>query len=129
VQWEKLQVDELGAALAKSNPQLQVLTAFLTMLPVAAFVEDKKGRVLFANAPAQTVWKTHNVIGKTITALFENRKLDPVMRRAEKHVLREMAAYVTSNIGENPHFFILLFPVADADGEVLLGGLVVKTHG
>ena len=99
------------------------------MLPVAAFVEDKRGRILFANTTAKTLWKTHNVIGKSIAFLFENRKLEFAIRRAEARALREMAAQISSNLRDGAHFFLMLFPVIDSEGEVLLVGLVVRTHG
>lgn len=131
MEWEKVSIDELGAALNLTNPELHTLTGFLAMLSVPAFVKDKKGRVLFLNKKAQQEWKVSasDAIGKTVASLTGSRELEYSIKRNEARVLRHMSGYVFNLVNKDAHLFTLLFPVADSDGDVLIAGLVMKTHG
>lgn len=128
--WEKLDETELAKAARTTNGVLQIVTEFLAMLPVPAFVKDKRGRLIFLNAAAERLWKTkaHTAIGKTFSQLAYWKCSDAVVRAGDRLVLLEQATHVVGSVNSMPHCFMLLFPVLDADGDALIGGIAVQTH-
>lgn len=131
MRWEKVLPHKLAAATEENNPNFHILRGFFSLLPVAAFIADKKGRLLFLNEHAQREWKTRReiAIGRTIASLIGNRQLERELADCTACALREMSGCVSSHISEDPHLFTLIFPVTDSNGEVLVAGLVVKTNG
>lgn len=131
MEWEKLRAGEIDHAVRAADGTFQVVSSFLALLPVPAFVKDKSGRLLYLNARAEALWKlkSHEAAGKTIPEIFGKEELGAIVRECDRRVLRDRAAHVSGNISSSPHFFTLLFPMIDGEGNRLLGGIVVKTHG
>ena len=101
------------------------------MLPVAAFVQDTKGRLLFLNEKAQLDWKTkaRSAIGQPIGTVIGSREIERGVTRNITDVIRSMSGQVASHLSGNPHLLTLMFPVVDSGGDVVIAGLAVMTHG
>jgi PAS domain-containing protein len=108
------------------------ITSFLAMLPIAAFVKDRKGRLLYLNAAAEKLWKVKakEVLGKTLWQV-----LDLSERQAKANdlkVLQQKAAQLSVHRAppaRSPLRSILEFPIVDVAGRRLLGGVMVQWDG
>ena len=133
--WEKIPTKDLPAAVIdSSNGSLLLITSFLGMLPVAAFVKDKRGRMLYINPAAAKLWKTtyQNALGKTLPELIGDATPEFVAQVAleDRHALGHKSGYVGSFfISDRLHLFKLIFPVMDAEHRSVLCGIVVAQNG
>lgn len=129
MEWEKVSTPLLAAVIEQEGLHFHSVLGFTAMLDATAFVEDKRGRVLWLNPKAQKEWGvTHEqAIGKTLAAILGKRDLDLAINRNVAQVLRYMAANVSAHLNEDPHLFLLMFPILDPDGDTLIAGFAVKT--
>lgn len=126
--WEGVPDAELAAKVKEGNGGFRLVTAFLQLLPVPAFVKDKRGRLLFLNSAARKLWKLRGDqgIGWTVAQLFKNPELDLIERASDRQTLRVGAAWVTAYLKSDPHFYTLAFPALDSDDDTLLGYILVR---
>jgi hypothetical protein len=127
VHWEGVPDAELAAKAKEGNGGFRIVADFLQLVPAPAFVKDKRGRALFLNSRARTLWKVRSDkgIGQSLAQLFKNPALDIMDRAADREVLRSVSARVTAHIHNKPHFFTLTFPFLDTGEDMLLGVILV----
>lgn len=128
MRWERVSAANLKAELERANCDFHLMTSFLAMLQMPAFVKDKAGRLLYLNSRAETFWKlkASDAIGK---AIANNRQLEKEFRDSDRKVIERGAAHVFHHPERDPHSFTAIqFPFVDADGHRLIAGLVI-THG
>jgi PAS domain-containing protein len=132
--WEKIPTKDLPAAvIASANGSLLLITSFLAMLPVAAFVKDTRGRLLYINPAAAKLWKTTymSALGKTLPELIggQTAEFAQKMELEDRQALGHNSGCVYVYMDQRLHFFKLIFPVRDANHRRLLCGMVVATNG
>jgi PAS domain-containing protein len=126
--WADIPVAELKAEVYSRNGAFQRMVAFLGMAPLATFLKDSAGRVLYMNGRAELLWHvTLDAVRGQKTADILN--LDSADRRVsarqDNKVLADLEAHVyleTVGGGEDRlrRFSVLKFPVKDDEGDVLL---------
>jgi len=131
--WEKIPTKDLPAAVIESsNGSLLLITSFLGMLPVAAFVKDTRGRLLYINPAGAKLWKTtyQSALGKTLPEVIGDASAEfaEQVRRDDLHVLGHKCGYV-SFVNRRTRWFKLVFPLCDAEHRRVLCGIVVAPNG
>ena len=132
--WEKIPTKDLpNAVIESSNGSLLLITSFLGILPVPAFVKDTRGRLLYINPAAAKLWKTTymSALGKTLPELIgdSSQKFAAQVQLEDRHVLGHKCGYVGSFIDRRPRLFKLVLPICDEDHKRLLCGIVVAANG
>jgi PAS domain S-box-containing protein len=121
-----LKTVQIERELAKSEARFHL---FMDNSPAAAFIKDESGRLLYANRAAQRLIGRDDWRGKTDFDLWSEatakqlRSHDLAALRGEP--MRELHEAITLPQGEVRHFRAYKFPMQDADGEHLLGGMAV----
>lgn len=134
--WEKIPTKDLPAAVIESaNGSLLLITSFLGMLPVAAFVKDLRGRLLYLNPAGAKLWKTtyQSALGKTLPELLgdSSPEFAEQVSLEDRHAIGHKAGYVGSFSFSHGRrmLFKLVFPVMDAEHRRVLCGIVVTANG
>lgn len=134
--WEKIPTKDLPAAVIESsNGSLLLITSFLAMLPVAAFVKDLRGRLLYLNPVGTKLWKTtyQSALGKTLPELIgdSSPEFAAQVSLEDRHVMGHKSGYVGSFSFSHGRqlLFKMIFPVMDADHRRVLCGIVVMANG
>jgi PAS domain-containing protein len=108
------------------------ITSFLAMLPVAGYVKDRKGRLLYVNAAAEKLWKVKagDVLGKTLCEVLGLSERQ--VRANDLKVFQQNAAYLSVHPavpGSSPLRSMMEFPIVSAEGRRVIGGLTVQWNG
>jgi two-component system cell cycle sensor histidine kinase/response regulator CckA len=112
--------------LAKSEARFQL---FMDNNPAAAFIKDEEGRLVYANRTAQQLLGCADWLGKSdlelwpIESAHALRENDLAALRHE-HVVQNRES-LTCPDGVLRHFDSYKFPMCDARGQRLLGGMAV----
>lgn len=112
-------------ALAESEGRF---SEFMAHLPACAFIKDQAGRVLFANRYLKALFGWQECLGKSTTELLP-AEVAGGMTADDRRVLREGPEVIEERItdiqGKERFFETYKFPLAVADGSLMLGGIAV----
>jgi PAS domain-containing protein len=131
MRWDRVTGQRLGELIATANGDLHLMISFLAMLPVPAYVKDKKGRLLYLNPMGERLWKVKasEVLGKTVPQVLGKPQLEAQTQSSDKKVLKRDNAHVYFHlVADTQHYSVLQFTFLDADDDRLIAGLVVE-HG
>jgi PAS domain-containing protein len=108
------------------------ITSFLAILPSAAYVKDRKGRLLYVNAAAEKLWKAKagDVLGKTLREVLGLSERQVIAN--DLKVFQQNAAHLSVHPavpGSFPLRSMLEFPIVDAAGRRVIGGITVQWNG
>lgn len=108
------------------------ITSFLAVLPLAAFVKDEKGRLLYLNPAAEKQWnvKCAEARGKTLSEVLGLAERE--VKAHDLKVFQLKAAHVSvykAALPRSPLRSFMEFPVVDVAGHRLLGGVMVQWDG
>lgn len=108
--------------------------SFMAHIPLAAWIIDSRGRILYANPGLHSVLgvKANDLIGKMVEEGFEE-DVAKACTAGNQFVLRERRALETVEsvkTGVRPHrsirtFLVIKFPMESTSGEILVGGLAL----
>jgi len=113
-------------ALDRSEERFQ---AFLRNSPVASWMTDEEGRVLFLSEPYTRIFglKPEDSIGRSVfevyPAQFAQTFYDNIRAVAETGGTLETIEDAPRPDGSLGHFLVFKFPVRDAGGRLLVGGV------
>ncbi len=123
--WQRKQI---SARLRQSEERFR---AFMQNSPAVAWFKDAEGRMLYVNPPFERVFNRTltQVIGKTDHELWP----EPVARQLREHDLQTLSRNapletyedVPAADGVLRHWLTFKFPLTDADGSRLVGGMAV----
>lgn len=99
------------------------------MLPIAAYVKDRKGRLLYLNAAAEKLWnvKAGDVLGKTLCEVLGLSERQ--VKANDLKIFLQNAAHLSVHRAapaRSPLRSILEFPVVDVAGRRLIGAITVQ---
>ncbi|HSU84076.1 MAG TPA: PAS domain S-box protein [Thermoanaerobaculia bacterium] len=119
-------------ALDRSEERFQ---AFLRNSPVASWMTDEEGRVLFLSEPYSRMFglRSEEAIGRSLFDLyplpFAQTFYDNIRAVAETNGTLETIEDAPLPDGTVGHFLVFKFPVRDASGRLLVGGVAADITG
>jgi PAS domain S-box-containing protein len=128
-------VRERTAELTKVNQELhnaeERFRAFMDHIPAVAFIKDELGRMVYVNAGFEKVFQAprEHWLGKTDVELWPP-EVAAQLREDDRKVIAsgqptELWEHVPLPTGEKREWFVMKFPLSDASGRSLLGGIGV----
>ena len=135
MKWERISESRLFDELAEANGDFHLLRSFLSLLPVAATVKDRLGRVLYANQAAARMYgrTAPTLVGREIERIISgiDQRTAAEIRRVERKVIEGKPAIMFQQLREAPHpirHSVLKFAFFDSDGDPLLVSLIYPTQ-
>ncbi|MDZ7965605.1 MAG: PAS domain S-box protein [Nostoc sp. DedSLP03] len=119
---------QVKKALSQSQEQFQ---AFMDNIPAAAWITNAYGRVLYLSPTYLSTFNvaTNKAIDKNIFDLFPVQiaqpLLDNIRRVAERNQVVQTIESAPRTDGTLGEFFVYKFPIADASGQRLVGGVAI----
>ncbi len=115
-------------ALSQSQEQFQ---AFMDNIPAAAWITNAEGRVVYLSPTYRSVFDLakNNAIHKNIFDLYPAQiaqpLLDTIRMVAQTNQVVETIESVSRTDGTLGEFLVYKFPIADASGQRLVGGVAI----
>ena len=115
-------------ALSQSQEQFQ---AFMDNIPAAAWITNAEGRVLYLNPTYFSIFNvpTNKAINKNIFDLYPVQIAQPLLDNirivAERNQVVQTIESVSRTDGTLGEFLVYKFPIADASGQCLVGGVAI----
>lgn len=120
---ESMSLERIAASLAESEQRFSV---FMKHLPLAVFIKDEQGRLLFANEYLMDLLDDEDLIGKTPQEIHPReiaRKIIEDDRQALTHGLVLNQESIHDAYGDERIFDTYKFPIPLPGGKTLLGGI------